>query len=78
MKKEELGGSTYIVLVDGEYAGWFNIAGSSTDILRAALSSNPQVLDMEDIPLDIDELPRPATGYFWDGKNFIKKEENGN
>lgn len=78
MKKTEFSGSTYMVLVNGEYAGWFNMAGPSTDILRAALSSDPTLIDMEELSIDIPDLPKPATGYFWNGSSFEKREENGN
>lgn len=77
MKKSELNGSTYMVLVDGEYAGWFNIAGSSTDLLRAGLSSNPTIIDMEDLEIDLLDLPRAGSGYFWNGSSFEKKESDG-
>jgi hypothetical protein len=77
MKKTDMGGSTYMVLVDGEYAGWFNIAGSSTDVLRAGLSSNPQIIDMEDLEIDLSDLPRGGTDYFWNGVTFEKKDING-
>ncbi len=78
MKKSDLNGSTYIVLVDGEYAGWFNIAGDSTQVLRAGLSSNPTLIDMEDLNIDLSDLPQPAKGYFWNGSGFDKKENDGN
>lgn len=76
MSKEDLGGSTYIVLKDGEFAGWFNIPTGTeqTFILRAALSSDPTIIDLEDLTLDLKDLPDPASGYFWDGQTFIKKD----
>lgn len=79
MNKSDLGGSTYMVLIEGEFAGWFNIPTGSqeTFLLRSALSSNPTILDMEDIDIDIDELPTPAEGYFWNGRHFEKREEIG-
>lgn len=77
MKKSELNGSTYMVLVDGEYAGWFNIAGSSTDVLRAGLSSNPTIIDLEDLDIDLLDFPKAASGYFWNGSSFEKKENDG-
>jgi len=77
MKKSDLSGSTYMVLVNGEYAGWFNIAGDSTTILRAGLSSNPTLIDMEDLPIDLLDLPKAAQGYFWSGSKFEKMESNG-
>jgi hypothetical protein len=78
MKKSELGGSTYMVLINGEYAGWFNIptGNEETHILRAALASNPTIIDMEDIDLDILDHPSSAQGYMWDGSKFVK-DENG-
>jgi len=78
MKKSDFSGSTYIVLVDGEYAGWFNMAGPNTEILRAALSSNPTLIDMEDLEIDMEDLPKPADGYIWDGSIFKKGESLGN
>lgn len=78
MKKTDLGGSSYIVLVDGEYAGWFNISGDSTAVLRAGLSSNPTLIDMEDLSIDLTDLPSPAQGYFWNGSGFEKRDDNGN
>lgn len=76
MKKSELGGSTYMVLVNGEYAGWFNIAGSSTDVLRAGLSSNPTIIDLEDLDIDLLDFPKAASGHFWNGSGFEKKEND--
>ena len=77
MRKTDMGGSTYMVLVDGDYAGWFNIAGPSTDVLRAGLSSNPQIIDMEDLEIDLSDLPKGGTDYFWNGTSFEKREPNG-
>ena len=77
MKKSDMGGSTYMVLVDGEYAGWFNIAGSSSDVLRAGLSSNPQIIDMEDLEIDLLDLPKGGTNHFWNGASFEKRDING-
>lgn len=76
MKKSDFSGSTYMVLVKGEYAGWFNITGPNTDLLRAALSSEPTVIDMEDLKIDLKDLPFPGQGYIWDGHEF-KKDSNG-
>lgn len=79
MKKTDLGGSSYIVLINNEFAGWFNIPTGTeeTYILRAALASNPTIIDMEEISLDIEDLPKPADGYIWDGSKFLKKEFDG-
>lgn len=79
MNKSDLGGSTYIVLIEGEFAGWFNIPTGTqeTFLLRSALASNPTIIDMEDLQLDIDDLPTPAEGYFWNGSVFEKREEIG-
>lgn len=79
MKRENLDGDCYVVLIDNEFAGWFNIPTGSkeTFILRAALSSNPTILDMSEINIDIPDLPPPGEGYIWDGLKFIK-ENNGN
>lgn len=80
MKKADLGGSTYMVLIDNEFAGWFNIptGNQETFMLRAALASNPTIIDMEDVTLDIEDLPVPGQGFMWNGSNFDKKEEDGN
>lgn len=77
MKKSDMGGSTYMVLVDGEYAGWFNIAGSGSDVLRAGLSSNPQIIDIEDLEIDLLDLPKGGTDHFWNGVSFEKRDING-
>ncbi len=79
MNKLDLGGSTYMVLIEGEFAGWFNIPTGSeeTFLLRSALASNPTIIDMEDLEIDIPDLPSPAKGYFWNGFNFEKREEIG-
>jgi len=79
MNKLDLGGSTYMVLIEGEFAGWFNIPTGTqeTFLLRSALSSNPTIIDMEDLSLDIDDLPIPAQGYLWNGQSFEKREEIG-
>ena len=64
------------MLVNGEYAGWFNIAGPGTDLLRAGLSSSPTLIDMEDVIIDIPDLPKAGANYFWDGERFELKEDN--
>ena len=76
MKRKNLDGDCYIVLIDNEFAGWFNIPTGTkeTFILRAALSSNPKVLDMSEINIDIPDLPAPGQGYIWNGKGFTQKE----
>jgi len=80
MKISSLSGNTYVVLMDNEFAGWFNIptGNEETHILRAALSSNPKIVDIEDLSLDIDDLPPAGKGYFWDGTSFKKEDSNGN
>ncbi len=73
-RKIDLGGEVFLVLVDGEYAGWFNIpeGNSSTEILRSALSSNPTIINFTDLPIDIVDLPDQADGWIWDGQSFKK------
>jgi hypothetical protein len=73
-RKEDLGGEVFIVLVDGEYAGWFNIpeGNSSTEILRSALSSNPTIVNFTDLPIDLADLPAQADGWKWNGTGFDK------
>lgn len=73
-RKEDIGGEVFMVLVDNEFAGWFNIpeGNSSTEILRSALSSNPTIVNFTDLPIDITDLPAQADGWIWDGTRFIK------
>ena len=77
MKKENLDGDCYIVLIDNEFAGWFNIPTGTkeTFTLRAALSSNPTILDMSEINIDIPDLPAPGQGYIWNGQGFTPKTD---
>lgn len=79
MNKLDLGGSTYMVLIEGEFAGWFNIPTGTqeTFLLRSALSSNPTLIDMEDLAIDIEDLPTPAAGYVWNGSSFEKGDSVG-
>jgi hypothetical protein len=72
--KKDMGGEVFIVLVDNEYAGWFNIpeGNSSTEILRSALSSNPTIVNFTDLQIDIPDLPNQADGWMWDGIGFNK------
>lgn len=72
--KKDIGGEVFIVLVDNEYAGWFNIpeGNSSTEILRSALSSNPTIVNFTDLQIDIQDLPNQADGWMWDGIGFTK------
>ncbi len=77
MNKASMGGSTYMVLVEGEYAGWFNIDGPGTDLLRAGLSSSPILIDMEDVDIDIPDLPKAGSDYFWNGKSFELRPSDG-
>ena len=77
MNKSDMQGSTYMVLVDGEYAGWFNIAGPGTELLRAGLSSAPILVDMEDVDIDIPDLPKAGANYFWDGQYYELRETDG-
>ena len=73
-RKEDIGGEVFMVLVDNEFAGWFNIpeGNSSTEILRSALSSNPTIVNFTDLQIDITDLPAQADGWIWDGTRFIK------
>ncbi len=77
MKKSEIDGDVYMVLVKGEYAGWFSIptGDEKTYILRAALSSGPTILDMSEINIDIDDLPEQAKGFLWNGIGFERVED---
>lgn len=70
-------GNTYIVLVNGEYAGWFNIAGPGTDLLRAGLSSNPTLIDLEEVNINLSDLPKAGADYYWNGKGFELRVPNG-
>jgi len=73
-RKTDLSGEVFMVLMDGEFAGWFNIpeGDKTTDILRAALSSNPTIVNFTDLSIDIIDLPPQADGWFWDGTGFNK------
>jgi hypothetical protein len=73
-RKEDIGGEVFMVLVDNEFAGWFNIpeGNSSTEILRSGLSSNPTIVNFTDLQIDIPDLPQQADGWVWDGVGFSK------
>lgn len=75
MSKNDLEGNVYMVLIDGEFAGWFHIpvGTEQTYILRAALSSNPTVVDLGELNIDLPDLPDPAQGYFWNGTSFERR-----
>lgn len=77
MRKSDMEGDVYMVLVDNEYAGWFHIpvGSAETVVLRAALSSNPTIVDMSTMTQDIRDLPKQASGWMWDGNKFVKNEE---
>ena len=72
--KENFGGEFFMVLVDGEFGGWFNIpqGDATTEILRGALSSNPTIVNFTTLDLDINDLPAQADGWIWDGTKFNK------
>jgi hypothetical protein len=72
--KEDLDGEVFLVLVEGEYAGWFSIPTGNlqTEILRSALSSDPKIINFTNLPLEISQLPAPADGWKWDGTTFKK------
>ena len=80
MKKSDIDGDVYMVLVKGEYAGWFSVptGNEKTYILRAALSSNPIIIDMADIAIDIEDLPEQGAGFLWNGISFERNSINGN
>jgi len=73
-RKTDLGGEVFLVLVEGEYAGWFNIpeGNSSTEIMRSALSSNPTIVNFTELSIDIPDLPDQADGWMWEGQSFKK------
>jgi hypothetical protein len=73
-RKTDLNGEVFLVLVDGEYAGWFNIpeGNASTEILRSALSSSPTIINFTELSLDLPDLPAQADGWIWDGSGFSK------
>jgi len=77
MSNLKINGSTYMVLVNDEYAGWFNIAGPGTDLLRAGLSSNPTLVDLDEVNIDLSDLPKAGADYYWDGKSFELRTSNG-
>jgi hypothetical protein len=72
--KDDLGGEVFFALVDGEFAGWFNIpeGNASTEILRSALSSSPTIVNFTKLPIDITDLPPQADGWKWNGESFKK------
>lgn len=73
-RKLDLSGEIFMVLVDGEYAGWFNIpeGNSSTEIMRSALSSNPTIVNITELSVDLPDLPAQADGWIWNGTGFDK------
>lgn len=77
ISKSDLTGDTYIVLVEGEYAGWLNIpkGAPDTQILRAGLSSNPTIVEITNLPIDIKDLPAQASGQYWNGTTFSNIKE---
>ena len=77
MDKLKMEGSSYMVLIDGEYAGWFNIAGPGTDLLRAGLSSNPTIIDLDEVNIDLSDLPKAGADYYWIGTGFELRTSNG-
>jgi hypothetical protein len=79
MKKNEIDGDVYMVLVKGEYAGWFSIptGDEKTYILRAALSSSPTIIDISELDIEIEDLPEQASGFLWNGLGF-ERPNNGN
>lgn len=72
--KKDLNGEVFLVLVDNEFAGWFNIpqGNAETEILRSGLSSNPTIINFTDLPIEIEDLPAQAQGWKWDGQSFKK------
>ncbi len=76
MSKKDFEGNVYMVLIDNEFAGWFHIpvGTEQTYILRAALSSNPTIVDLEGLNIDLPDLPDPAQGYFWNGTSFERRQ----
>jgi len=72
--KKGYDGEFFMVLIDGEFGGWFNIpqGDATTEILRSALSSNPTIVNFTDLDLDINDLPAQADGWIWDGTTFNK------
>ena len=72
--KSDIDGEVFLVLVDNEFAGWFSIPTGDfqTEILRSGLSSNPKIINFTDLPIEISQLPTPASGWKWDGTLFNK------
>ena len=73
-RKTDLNGEVFMVLIDGEFAGWFNIPSGNvgTEVLRSALSSDPTIINFTELELDIPDLPPQADGWIWDGSGFNK------
>jgi hypothetical protein len=74
LDNEKFDGEVFMVLVEGEYAGWFSVPKGSleTEILRSGLSSNPTIVNFTDLPIKLSDLPAQAEGWKWDGTSFKK------
>jgi hypothetical protein len=61
----------FSVLVANEYAGTIVLQNAGNDaITAAALASNPTIIETT----GLSWYPEPASGYFWTGDKFEKKE----
>jgi hypothetical protein len=63
---------TYALVVDGEFACLFRfpkVGNPSIEMITAALSSKPEVVDMTGTG-----IPDDGTGWYWDGSNLLKEE----
>jgi hypothetical protein len=74
LDNKDFDGEVFMVLVDGEYAGWFSVPKGNleTEILRSGLSSNPTIVNFTDLPISVSDLPAQAEGWKWDGTSFKK------
>lgn len=73
--KNDIPGEYFLVLMDGEFAGYFSIpvGNAETEVMRAALSSNPTIVNFTELQIDINDLPNIADGWFWNGTGFEQR-----
>ena len=62
----------FAVLVDGEYAGSVVLTPEGQNpIVAAGLANDPKIIEVTDIS---HLLPQPASGYYWNGTSFEKRD----
>jgi hypothetical protein len=63
---------TYALVVDGEFACLLRfpkVGNEKIEMVTAALSSRPEVIDMTETDITED-----GSGWYWDGSNLLKEE----